>query len=868
MPRPAPPPPDPATRTRHRARAATMTAGACKRCCQDWSLPRFLRSHPPRTGCHACATILDTRPRRLHDQRGSLCHHLPHPCSRDRVVAVAELPPALRPAFRFAYFNVVQSDCFNAAFGGDAPLVVAAPTGAGKTGVLELCLARRLLAPARGALPAKALYLAPSRALVQERLADWRSRFGPLGITADELTGDAGADGVAAARLVCATPEKLDAVTRGRGPRGAAAFVGDVGIVLIDEVHTLSDPGRGATLEAVVARLRTIGAAPRMAGTPLATARYVAVSASLPNAADVGAWLGPGADVRAYGDEVRPVPLDVVVRGYPPTQTDFLFERRLDEHLPTILTEFGDGRPALVFCASRKGAESTARSLATPTASRRGAAGPAAVAALDAAAALVSDRSLADTLRAGVGIHHAGLDAGDRGAVEALFAARALPVLCATSTLATGVNLPAYLVIVKGTRRWAAEPGAPSGFVDYSSADILQMLGRAGRPQFDSRGVGVVMTVRGSPAARTLGGGAPARLVSRLDNSLDDALNAEIVLRTVTDVEGAAAWFKRTFLWATIAADPGAAGFPPGALPDATERLAVQRHIATALQKLMTAGLARAEPGGTALTPLPPGAAAARHYVRLATVASLRRAPRHASVSDLLDAVCRADELVDVPLRRGERKPLATLNRAAAAAGLPAIGGGTSKARIATPADKLFVLLVDACGPSPGVGLDFSLRREADAALRVGDRVAACAAAVFQDDGALAATANAFKLGRALRTKAWDDTDAEVRQLRGVATALGARLAAAGLGSLALLRAADAHRIELATGRPYPFGAELLADAASLSPPPVTLRIVSGGWRAGGRLDATVTLTRTAPPPRPPCRPPRVRHPHRGHTRG
>lgn len=313
---------------------------------------------------------------------------------------------------------------------------MAAPTGAGKTGVLELALARRLLAPPPGAPPAKALYLAPSRALCQERLADWRARFGPLGVSVAELTGDADADRVGAARLICATPEKLDAVTRGRGPRGAAAFVGDVGLVMIDEVHLLGDAPRGATLEAVVARLKTIGAAPRMGGTPLATARYVAVSATLPNAGDVGAWLGAAPrGVRVYGDEVRPVPLDVHVRAYPPTNTDFLFEKKLDDHLPAVLAAYASGRPALVFCASRKGAEATARALASRGPARRAGMPAGAVAALDAAAARVADRGLADALQGGVAFHHAGLDAGDRGAVEALFLGRGLPVLCTTSTL-------------------------------------------------------------------------------------------------------------------------------------------------------------------------------------------------------------------------------------------------------------------------------------------------------------------------------------------------------------------------------------------------------------------------------------------------
>ena len=61
-----------------------------------------------------------------------------------------------------------------------------------------------------------------------------------------------------------------------------------------------------------------------------------------------------------------------------------------------------------------------------------------------------------------------------------------LKILCSTSTLAVGINLPAYLVIIKGA--------VESSFQEYSETDVLQMVGRAGRPQFERDGVAVIMT--------------------------------------------------------------------------------------------------------------------------------------------------------------------------------------------------------------------------------------------------------------------------------------------------------------------------------------------------------------------------------------
>ena len=67
-------------------------------------------------------------------------------------------------------------------------------------------------------------------------------------------------------------------------------------------------------------------------------------------------------------------------------------------------------------------------------------------------------------------------------------------VLCTTSTLAMGVNLPAHLVVLKGTRRWTNDSGETAGYQEYDRSTCLQMIGRAGRPQFDTEGVAVIMT--------------------------------------------------------------------------------------------------------------------------------------------------------------------------------------------------------------------------------------------------------------------------------------------------------------------------------------------------------------------------------------
>uniref|UniRef100_A0A915JER1 Helicase C-terminal domain-containing protein n=1 Tax=Romanomermis culicivorax TaxID=13658 RepID=A0A915JER1_ROMCU len=101
----------------------------------------------------------------------------------------------------------------------------------------------------------------------------------------------------------------------------------------------------------------------------------------------------------------------------------------------------------------------------------------------------VKDTSLKLTLSFGIGMHHAGLHENDRRVCEELYGNQKIQVLLATATLAWGVNFPAHLVIIKGTEYY---DGKTRRYVDFPITDVLQMMGRAGRPQYDNQGVAVV----------------------------------------------------------------------------------------------------------------------------------------------------------------------------------------------------------------------------------------------------------------------------------------------------------------------------------------------------------------------------------------
>lgn len=81
--------------------------------------------------------------------------------------------------------------------------------------------------------------------------------------------------------------QKFDVITRRHRDRGGMSFFGDIALLVIDEVHLLSET-RGAALEAVVSRLKMLARFPEIKGCPLSAIRFVAVSATVPNIEDLG----------------------------------------------------------------------------------------------------------------------------------------------------------------------------------------------------------------------------------------------------------------------------------------------------------------------------------------------------------------------------------------------------------------------------------------------------------------------------------------------------------------------------------------------------------------------------------------------------
>ncbi len=206
------------------------------------------------------------------------------------------------------------------------------------------------------------------------------------------------------------------------------------------------------------------------------------------------------------------------------------------------------GKPILVFCFTRKSCEATAQKLAHhwSASPHRARLWPA-----PSKSVPVISPILQKTVGQGVTFHHAGLDLQDRVSVEQAFLKGEISVICCTSTLAIGMNLPCHTVILKGT----------AGFLDgrlcdYSDIEVMQMLGRAGRPQFEDSALGIILTTKNKQARFEKMASGGEVLESTLHLNLIGHLNSEIVLGTIKDLQTAKAWLAGTFLCVRLRRNP------------------------------------------------------------------------------------------------------------------------------------------------------------------------------------------------------------------------------------------------------------------------------------------------------------------------
>lgn len=395
-----------------------------------------------------------------------------------------------------------QSDCLGqeGVMDHTRNLVYCAPTSGGKSLVADLLVAKRLLRSVNDHAPI-ALMVLPFVSLCKERLTELTEMYEKVGVQVRGFFG--GRRGILPPRfgwggLIIATPERAnDIVTK----LIVDDRVGELVTVVVDELHLVQHETRGSILERMLTKLMYATRDVKIAPPP----QVIAMSATLPRPFGLDAlarWLG---DAVLYETGFRPVDLRVKIVSdqtiYPvqhndtfcdaaPDPLDEIGTKPVPKDIDTVawltkqtLTD-KDGGGVMIFCAAKFQCRNLARMMRSHCETSE---------AGERLARDLGGSELVDCVARGVAWHHADLSVEEKSVVERGFRENIIRVVCCTSTMATGVNLPASRVIVYAPYKYRR---GREGHELIGSQELQQMIGRAGRAGFGTRGEAFVIAPR------------------------------------------------------------------------------------------------------------------------------------------------------------------------------------------------------------------------------------------------------------------------------------------------------------------------------------------------------------------------------------
>ncbi len=363
-------------------------------------------------------------------------------------------------------------------------VLVSAPTASGKTLIAMLGMLAHL--PKN---KSKIVYLSPLRALAAEKFTEFKKlekinlgRKIKVGISTGDF--DSVEDKLENSDILVLTNEKMDALMR-----FGQSWIGEIGLVIVDEIHLIGDEGRGPTLEMVLTRLKSglIGKIPQI----------IALSATITNSDELAEWL----NCEHVESTWRPVPLseavydDFSVTNQDRETYDVSFDYVGSSTIGLGVDSVKNGGQGLLFANTRTSAAKLAVDSGPPIEkilsknelnellkiSKK-------ILANNEHTQLV--KKLAFVIKQGVAFHHAGLNQKCREIIENEFRSGKIKLLSATPTLAAGVNLPARRVVISSVLRYNSQYG---GNVPISVLEYKQLCGRAGRPQYDDEGESIII---------------------------------------------------------------------------------------------------------------------------------------------------------------------------------------------------------------------------------------------------------------------------------------------------------------------------------------------------------------------------------------
>ncbi len=352
--------------------------------------------------------------------------------------------------------------------------IVSTPTASGKTLMAILSSIKTL---ERGR---KVLYTSPLVALAFEKYEEFSKFFNEYKVAISVSDFDSSDPWLQNYDIIIATNEKVESLIR-----HGAEWIRDVGLLILDEIHLLTDYSRGPTLEILITKMRKI----------VKNLQIVGLSATIKNAEELAEWL----NAELLKSEFRPVKLyqgvayDSKIKF--PGYTTIELEKQLDVEEAIVLDTLNKNKQILIFCSTRKSTEALAERLSKIVANKLGKSDAELLKKvseeIENALEVPTEqcRRLAKCVKNGVAFHHSGLVGKQRRLIEENFRSGLIKVLVATTTLAAGVDLPAFRVLIKDLKRYHPLYGS----IYIPTLEYYQMIGRAGRPRFDSYGESIIV---------------------------------------------------------------------------------------------------------------------------------------------------------------------------------------------------------------------------------------------------------------------------------------------------------------------------------------------------------------------------------------
>ncbi|KAK0588998.1 hypothetical protein LWI29_008290 [Acer saccharum] len=369
------------------------------------------------------------------------------------------------------------------------------------------------------------------------------------------------------------------------------------------------------------------------------------------------------------------------------------------------------------------------------------------------------------------------------------------------------------------------------------------MCGRAGRPPFNDSGMVIIMTRKETVHLYENLLNGCEMVESQLLSCLTEHLTAEIVQLTVSDITRAIEWMKCSYLYVRLKKNP-----QNYAVRKVISRDRIEKHMqeicVKKVNELSCHQMIWIDEDGFLLKPLEPGRLMTKYYLKFDTMKHIMLSPVNCSLEDALHVICHAEEISWIQLRRNEKRILNDINADKNGRLRFHINGdkGKRKKRIQTREEKIFVLANDCLTGDPSVH-DLSLTQDMNSLCSNGCRIARCMKEYFIYKKNYRGAVNSTLLAKSLYQRLWDDSPYLLKQLPGIGMVTAKALHSMGIKSFETLADGDPRKIEIVTGRKYPFGNHIKESLQSL-PPKVDMKIEEVKCQRQGKPKLVVTLTR------------------------